>query len=87
MNRGGKQIAIQAAKKLFSSSKISIATITPDIFSETYALFVHHADQEWSFTDCSSMIFLDKHYPNRSVSVVTFDWHFAAAGFQTAPIL
>jgi hypothetical protein len=87
LNRSNKHLAIQAARKIFSSSFISIATVDPAIFSKSYELFIRYTDKEWSFTDCSSITFLREHFQNRSVQVATFDQHFAAAGFQTVPVM
>lgn len=87
LSRGGKRLAIEAAEKIFSSSSISIMTIDPEIFGQSYDLFIRYADQEWSFTDCSSIAFLKTHLAERPISVATFDKHFVTAGFQTVPIL
>ncbi|MBI5427751.1 MAG: type II toxin-antitoxin system VapC family toxin [Nitrospinae bacterium] len=87
LNRGGKRLAIEAAEKIFSSPAISIMTIDADIFSQAYNLFIHYADQEWSFIDCSSIAFPRAHFAARPISVATFDRHFVAAGFQTVPVV
>lgn len=87
LNRGGKRLAIEAAEKIFSSPSISIVTIDAEIFRKAYGLFTHYADQEWSFTDCSSIAFLRRHFQKRPIPVATFDHHFTAAGFQTVPVL
>lgn len=83
--RGGKRLAIEAAEKIFSSSSISIMTIDPEIFGQAYDLFIDYADQEWSFTDCSSIAFLRTYFAEHPISVATFDKHFITAGFQTVP--
>ena len=86
LNRGGKQLAIEAAGKMFHSPTISIATINPEIFSKAYKLFVGYADQEWSFTDCSSIAFLKEYFRGRVIHVAAFDNHFVTAGFRTVPV-
>lgn len=87
LNRGGKRLAIEAARKIFSSPSISILTVDAEMFSKAYELFIGYADQDWSFTDCSSIAFLKEHFQNRPVPVATFDRHFAVAGLETVPAL
>jgi predicted nucleic acid-binding protein len=87
LNRAGKLLAIGAAKKIYSSPSISIVTISPEVFSKAYELFIRYADQEWSFTDCTSISLLREHFPKRLIPVATFDQHFRAAGFQTVPMI
>lgn len=85
LNRGGKQLAIEVARKIFSSPTISIATINPEIFSKAYELFIDYTDQEWSFTDCCSIAFLKEYLHSPAIHVAAFDNHFVTAGFQTVP--
>ncbi len=85
LNRSGKRLAIEAAKKIYSSPNIPIITISPEVFSAAYELFIRYADQEWSFTDCTSIALLREHFQKRPIPVATFDQHFRAAGFRTVP--
>ena len=87
LNRSGKRLAIDAAKKIYSSLNIPIITISPEVFSAAYELFIRYADQEWSFTDCTSIALLKEHFQKRPMQVATFDQHFRAAGFRTVPTI
>lgn len=87
LNRSGKQLAIEAAKKIYASPNIPIMTISPEVFSKSYDLFIRYADQEWSFTDCTSIAILREHFQRRPIPVATFDQHFRAAGFRTVPAI
>src|SRR3972149_4673998 len=69
LNRGGKQLAIEVATKIYTSPTISIATINREIFSKAYELFVGYADQEWSFTDCCSITFLKEYLHSPAIHV------------------
>jgi uncharacterized protein len=85
LNRGGKHLALDAAKKILASPSISLHMINTEIFRNAYDIFVRYADQEWSFTDCSSIAYLKHRFKRSRIQVATFDHHFEAAGFQIVP--
>ena len=85
LSRGGKQLAMDAGQRIFTSTIITIQTIDEKLFRQAYEIFIRYADQEWSFTDCSSIAFLKKH--PHPISVAAFDRHFVTAGFQTFPAI
>lgn len=80
MKQGGKDLAIDIAKKLYESPPIKIFPINSEIFNLAYDMFINYHDQMWSFTDCTSFCFLKGYQLN--MNVATFDSHFIAAGFN-----
>jgi predicted nucleic acid-binding protein len=74
--------AAERARALLSSKVLTI--LRPDAEDELAALdlFARFADQEVSFTDCTSFALMRRHRFSR---VFTFDRHFLAAGFEVLP--
>ena len=74
--------AAERARALLGSKALTI--LRPDAEDELTALdlFARFADQEASFTDCTSFALMRRHRLSR---VFTFDRHFLAAGFEVVP--
>jgi predicted nucleic acid-binding protein len=74
--------AAERARALLGSKALTI--LRPDAEDELEALdlFARFADQEVSFTDCTSFALMRRHRLGR---VFTFDRHFLAAGFDVLP--
>ena len=82
--RAGYKFAIQRARNIYLSKKLTI--LRPTHEDELMALDIRdkYADQELSFTDCISFIFMRK---NKIKRVFSFDAHFKLPGFQLLPEL
>jgi predicted nucleic acid-binding protein len=74
--------AAERARALLGSKALTI--LRPDAEDELAALdlFARFADQEVSFTDCTSFALMRRHRLSRAF---TFDRHFVAAGFEVLP--
>ncbi len=83
MRQGGKNLAVDIARKIYESPSIKIIPINSEIFSLSYEMFTNYRDQMWSFTDCTSFCFLRRH--TSILKVAAFDRHFLAAGFYVIP--
>lgn len=70
------------ARALLGSKALTI--LRPDAEDELAALdlFARFADQEVSFTNCTSFALMRRHRLSRAF---TFDRHFLAAGFEVLP--
>ena len=77
--RSGNLFAAERARRIFSSTSITILRPTPEDEYEAIELFEKYADQEVSLTDCVSFALMRKHHLKE---VFTFDKHFEIAGFQ-----
>ena len=80
MKQGGKNLAIDIAKKIYESSAIKIIPVTSEIFNKAYQMFIDYQDQLWSFTDCTSICFLRTRKIN--IKVAAYDSHFQTAGLE-----
>ncbi len=80
--RASYSFAAERARALLRSEALTI--LRPDAEDEQAAvdLFTKFADQQVSFTDCTSFVLMRR---NRLSRAFTFDRHFVTAGFETAP--
>jgi predicted nucleic acid-binding protein len=75
--RGQKQRALLLAAKFQAGSLGTVHFITPAEFQEALEVFQRYADKEWSFTDCTSKLIIEK---LRLAKAFTFDHHFRQFG-------
>ena len=80
--RAGYKFAVQRARNIFSSERLTI--LRPDDEDEMKAIefFDKYADQEISFTDCISFVLMRKEKLKR---VFSFDGHFGLTCFKMCP--
>jgi len=71
--------AVQRARNLFVSPRLTILRPDEPDEVEALALMEKYADQKVSFTDCISFVLMRKRRIRR---VFTFDRHFQLAGFE-----
>lgn len=77
--RGFKQVAVEVIQFFMDTAEVEIIALTPELFSEGFALYQKYQDKEWSLVDCISFVVMRE----RGVQdVLTFDRHFEQAGFQ-----
>ena len=77
--RGHRVAAVDLFDSVLASGVCRIEWMDRERFDKTRALFIRHADKEWSFTDCSSFVVMKE---LRLRDAFTKDRHFSAAGFQ-----
>lgn len=77
--RGFKQEAAELMEHFLTSDEVEVVHVTPELFEEAFTLYRSYTDKEWGLVDCISFAVM------RRMSVtqaLTFDHHFAQAGFQ-----
>jgi uncharacterized protein len=81
--RDYKQEAIEFIDTTFTSDEVEIISFTPQLFMQAMNLYRNYRDKEWGLIDCVSFIVMWKAGVDRAL---TFDRHFAQAGFQALGI-
>lgn len=76
----------EAAKKVGETLRASLlfrmARVDEAAFEEAWLLFRERPEKEWSFTDCTSFVLMERLGLKRALS---FDRNFREAGFATFP--
>jgi predicted nucleic acid-binding protein len=75
--RAGFHIAVQFGEALRASRLIRIEHITPEITEKAWLLFKQFSDHEFSFTDCTSFVLMERLHIQ---TAFTFDHHFNEYG-------
>jgi predicted nucleic acid-binding protein len=71
--------AIQLINSIYESENINVVEISKKIYAEAWKLYSDRADKEWSLTDCTSFIVMNR---NGISEAFTNDCHFEQAGFN-----
>jgi len=74
-----RQRVIDSIRSFMEAPNIEIMYVTPDLFERGFAFYAERPDKEWSLVDCISC---DVMRMLGISQVLTFDHHFAQAGFQ-----
>jgi predicted nucleic acid-binding protein len=74
--------ATEVGRTLLDPATVDLVPITPGDEREAWNLFLARADQEYSFTDCSSFALMRRLGLDTAIAV---DDDFAAEGFVTLP--
>lgn len=74
--------AVQIGNQLQTSRTIDMIFVDEALFDAGWAYFQTHKDKRYSLTDCISFIVMQQ---RQIYSALSFDHHFAQAGFQLAP--
>ena len=80
--RAGKFLSTHAGEKILADDRIEILQTDEEIFQKAWLIYRMFGDKEWSFTDCTSYVFMKNLSINTGVS---FDEHFRQFGFRTLP--
>ena len=70
--------AIKLISSIKTSGDIELVRIEQEIFDEAWNLYCSHQDKEWSFTDCTSIVVMNRSGISEAFST---DHHFEQAGF------
>jgi len=79
-NRHAK--AVEIGRLLLESPSVELVHIDEVLFRETWRYFTQHSDKSYSLTDCASFVVMKR---LRVRGALTFDKHFAQAGFERKP--
>jgi len=74
--------AVEIGNRLMTSRSVEIIHVDKGLFDKGWEYFQQHDDKTYSLTDCISFIVMKEH---GSESALSFDKHFAQAGFKTIP--
>ena len=74
--------ALEIGNYLMTSQTIQLIYITELLFLEGWRWLERHQDKRYSLTDCISFAVMKQ---LKVKTVLTFDKHFAQAGFQMMP--
>ena len=79
-NRNAK--AVEIGNSLLRSSAVEFVHVDEALFYEGWQFFQKHQDKTYSLTDCTSFVLMNR----RGITeALTFDKHFAQAGFGKLP--
>ena len=74
------QLALQLGKQLMSDSIATLVYLSEDEIKSSWLVFQQFQDKDWSFTDCTSKVFMETHGITQAFS---FDQHFRQFGSVT----
>ena len=77
-----KTQAIFTGNSILNSQTMKLIYLKEETISKAWTRFCKYLDKGWSFTDCTSMVFMEE---NGLQKVACFDDHFREAGFITVP--
>lgn len=75
--RGYSHRALALGASFFAGSIATLYYLTEDDVQEAWEIFRKYADKEWSFTDCTSKLVMEKLQISQALSL---DHHFAQFG-------
>ncbi len=79
LSRQYKQEAIQIIDGFITSENVEVVELTPELFIKAFAKYRNYQDKQWGLVARLSFVVMW----DRGISkVLTFDRHFAQAGFQ-----
>jgi len=81
-SRGQHAKAVEIGNLLLESPLVSLIHVDEPVFDEARHYFARHSDKSYSFTDCVSFVVMKR---LRVRTALTFDRHFAQAGFEMKP--
>lgn len=77
--KGYKREAVEIIEGFLNSDETEIVHLTPELFQQAFELYQTYQDKEWGLIDCVSFVVMRKRGIRQAL---TFDRHFAQAGFQ-----
>jgi predicted nucleic acid-binding protein len=80
--RLGMQVALQLGLRLRNSRFVEMVIFSAAEEQETWRIFGHHTDKEWSYTDCACWVLARQRGIEQAFS---FDHHFAQMGLVRVP--
>lgn len=80
--RLGMQAALQLGLRLRNSRFVEMVIFSGAEEQETWRIFGHYTDKEWSYTDCACLVLARQRNIEQAFS---FDQHFAQMGLARLP--
>jgi uncharacterized protein len=80
--RGRHGVAVSTGQHLLHSPAVTMVHVDAALLDTGWRYFVRHDDKRYSLTDCISFVVMEKHGLRQAL---TFDHHFAQAGFDRLP--
>lgn len=81
-SRGRHEKAVEVGSNLIQADSIELIHVDEALFYEGWEYFQKHKDKTYSLTDCISFVVMKQ----RGIkAALTFDRHFAQAGFDKLP--
>jgi len=74
--------AVEIVQNLMDSPSVFFVHINEDLFNKGWQFFKKHDDKRFSLTDCISFAVM---HDMKLTMALTFDKHFAQAGFEMKP--
>ncbi len=74
--------AVDIGNNLLTSPLVNFVHVDENLFREGWRLLQRHDDKRYSLTDCISFAVMKRF---RLKTALTFDRHFAQAGFEQKP--
>lgn len=74
--------AVEVGNRLMGSPSVQFVHVDEALFYEGWRHFEQHTDKAYSLTDCISFVLMER---LELRTALTFDKHFAQAGFQNLP--
>jgi predicted nucleic acid-binding protein len=81
-SRGNHALAVAVGRQILESPAFGLIHIDDRLLSRGWDYFVRHEDKRYSLTDCISFVVMNERGLRRAL---TFDHHFAQAGFECVP--
>ena len=76
--RNYKEEASQVIENFLTADDVELIPLTSDLFQKGLVLYKQYKDKDWGLVDCISFVIMRDNKINK---VLTFDRHFAQAGF------
>jgi len=81
-NRRSHSKAVELGNNLLSSRLFNVVHVNEELFYEAWRYFQKYKDKRYSLADCVSFVLMNKLGIEEAL---TFDKHFAQAGFRKLP--
>jgi predicted nucleic acid-binding protein len=77
--RVGHRVAVELGEEIRASRLVTVVHISEELEGEAWSLFKRYSDKEFSFTDCTSFVVMQR----RGIwEAFTNDHHFEQVGYQ-----
>lgn len=78
--RGQHEHALRYGRSILENDRAELHFLNLEVFEEAWAVFQQFHDKEWSFTDCTSKVFMER---MQIGTAFAFDQHFRQFGSVT----